>query len=204
MSIKKCSKVLLPVLAMLWGGESFALGLGVTSGSADEDWTNNNFPSSTGNRETSNFGFVLDSNVAKDKLFNYRFSLTQEENKSKNGGSTKFEGIAMTHDFGFALFRNEHVRLWLGPRINASFYDTVKVSGVDTGGSAFGFSYGPVLGVNVHVKDIVSFSFTTGILKGGIVGDKYSDTSTSTNDIDNDIDSRFTNLSVIFRLRDKY
>lgn len=204
MIIKKYSKVLLPILAILWVGDSFALGLGLTSGSADEDWTNNySFPSSASKFEVSNFGFVLDSNVAKDKLFNYRFSLTKEENKSKNG-SLKLEGITMTHDFGFALFKNEFVRLWLGPRLNTALYDTVKDNGVDTGGEVVGISWGPVLGVNLHLKDVVSFSITTGMQRGRYVGDYISNSSSSKYDIDADINSRFLNLSVIFRMRDSY
>lgn len=204
MRIKKYSKILLPVLAMLWAGESSALGMGFTSGSADEEWTDNeSFVSTKTDYEVSNFGFVLDTNVAKNRLFNYRFSLTQEENKSATGG-IKYEGIGMTHDFGFRLFSNQHVRVWLGPRLNTAFYDTISVGGVGIDGDVLGISFGPVLGVNVHVKDILSFSLTTGILQGGYVGDYTNSGTFGSGDIDNDIDSSFMNLSVIFRIRDQY
>ncbi|NOX43888.1 MAG: hypothetical protein GXP19_09185 [Gammaproteobacteria bacterium] len=56
------------------GNESYVTGIGFTSGVADEKWgDNDNSFSSRINFDVTNYGFVIDSSVAKNKLFNYQF-----------------------------------------------------------------------------------------------------------------------------------
>jgi hypothetical protein len=146
----------------------------------------------------------VDTAVARNKTFNYRFTLMQEENNADSGlVELDMEGLAMTHDFGFAVLRNKTVRLWLGPQLKAAFYEDLTVNGTDIGGDAVGFGIGPVVGVNVHLPQVVSFSFTAAYhLISGYAGN-YDDTF-SDEDLDADSNGLYMNASLIFRIDDEY
>lgn len=197
----------------LFSSGVFALGLGVTSGSGTEEWTDTsdstyyNIYNDDGDRKISNFGFVLDTNVARDRTFNYRFSLMTEDNDA-DGTGLNMSGISMTHDWGFALFRNRNVRLWMGPRLRIAVYDEFEQNGwtADDGG-LLTFGLGPVIGINVHLPKVVTFSLTAAYLSGFYSGD-YDLTpsygSTINEDVEVDSDGVYLNASLIFRIRDEY
>ena len=66
-------------------------------------------------------GIVIDTAVAEDRLFNYRFTAGYELFCIKYPGSIFTENpidrFSMSHTFGFGLLRNQNVRLWIGPRL---------------------------------------------------------------------------------------
>ena len=70
--LKHNYKYIIMLVLMLWGSTSFAIGLGITVGKAAEDWSDNyyndyyNYSLNQGSRDVSNFGFVLDTTVAKN------------------------------------------------------------------------------------------------------------------------------------------
>jgi len=195
---------ILILLTFLWSSDVFSMGVGFTSGSADEKWTDtNSFNLPESNYDSDSFGFVLDTNVAKNKLFNYRFTIKDEENSSEVG-SIKYEGIAMTHDFGFGIIRAPHFRLWVGPRINIAIYDEVSIGNVRTSADIFGFAIGPVLGVNFHLPKVASFSITAGQVRGEYFGDINNSFNNNVFDVDVDYKSNFINFSVLFRFNDDY
>jgi len=197
----------------LFSSGVFALGLGITTGSGTEEWTDtsdstyNNVFNDDGDREVSNFGFVLDSNVARDRIFNYRLSLMVEDNDT-DGIGLNMSGISMTHDWGFALFKNRTVRLWMGPRLRIAVYDEFEENGwTADGGSLIAFGLGPVIGVNVHLPKVVTFSFTAAYLSGFYAGDydlTYPYGSAVNEDVDADSTGIYLNVSLIFRIRDDY
>ncbi|GMR18832.1 MAG: hypothetical protein BMS9Abin33_1277 [Gammaproteobacteria bacterium] len=202
-------RLLLTPVLFFWVAESYALGLGITTGSGSEEWDHNYIGVSSfnhdGDREIRNFGFVLDTAVARNALFNYRFSFVAEKNSADRAG-LDMKGVAMTHDFGFALFRNKAVRVWLGPRVKVSYFNdiTQTLSSSSTDGNVVGIGFGPVFGINIHLPEVASFSITAGTLRGGYVGEYETSPVYTFNDLDVDSRGGFVNFSVLFRIRDNY
>lgn len=195
------------IVLLAWGSSSFAIGLGFTSVSGSETWDNNNTSGST-DHDVDAKGFMFDTNVAKNRLFNYRFTYQNEENKQSNG-DFKFKGYTIANDFGFGAFRNQWVRLWIGPRFTTTAYDKVTIGGVTRGTDVVGIAYGPVIGINVNFPQVVSLSVTTGrMIGGGYVGniDNFSGTGSSIfgDDVDVDVTGSFINISVVFRIADNF
>lgn len=185
----------------LFSSSVFAIGLGVTSGSGGETWTG-----TSGNyrdRDISNFGFVLDSNVARDKTFNYRLSLMTEDNNSEGSG-LDMSGVSMTHDWGFAIIKDRIFRLWVGPRLRIAYYDELEYNGLKADyGDILAFGVGPVIGLNIHIPRVVTFALTTAYLRGFYDGNYDSSYYNSIN-VDVDSTGMYFNASIIFRIRDDY
>ncbi len=212
MENKNYYKLTFALLLIFYTSSSFAFGIGVTAGRGSETWEDNSVVNyaNEGNREISNFGVVMDTTVARNRLFNYRFSLVKEDNDADPSAFDRINasGITMVHDFGFAAFRNRYVRLWLGPELRAAFYGDItpskSIPGTDTSGGAVGFGLGAVVGVNVHMPKLVTFSFTAGYhLLSAYVGEYDLTSSTffeSTQDVDVDSNGTYFNASIIFRL----
>jgi hypothetical protein len=106
----------------------------------------------------ASFGFVLDTAVAKDTLFNYRLSLGYEQTTSTDewGDDLDLSGLVIDNDFGFGVVRNEKVRLWVGPEVRLSFLSGDLPTHDVT---AFGFGIGPVVGLNLNLGDVAALGF---------------------------------------------
>lgn len=108
-------------------------------------------------------GFSVDTNVAADRLFNYRLDVGYQHVEGDYGlyGKTDGDGIVLDNAFGFGVLRNERVRVWLGPAVRFSFdfFDDVPVF---DNVFKFGVGLGPEIGVNLHTGDLVSIGLTTG------------------------------------------
>ena len=133
------------------------------------------------------FGIAFDSNIGKDKLFNYRIGLeyvNAEMDTSTIRGYTQSCGghdrcdmtrINLVQTFGFGVLRTKTVRLWVGPRINIAWnyrsndydagYYTANESEV-----AFEFGIAPAVGVNVNLGRVVSLAFDVDYRVAGVVG----------------------------------
>ena len=167
-----------------------------------EEWENDIL--NNGDRDVSNVGFVVDTAVARNKVFNYRFTFLKEENNA-DGGRLDMQGYAMTHDFGFGVVRTKNVRLWLGPQLKGSYYDDITLnSGGTTTGDVVGFGVGPVIGLNVNLPQVVSFSFTAAYhIIGFYTGDSYYDSSGNYYDtVDSDSTGLYLTLGLIFRINE--
>lgn len=194
-------KIILVVLLLACGmGQTYASGLGFSFGIGKEKWEQDR--ENLGDRNINNVGFVVDNAVARNSVFNYRFTFSQEENNA-DGGNLDMEGYSMTHDFGFGIYRNKHVRLWLGPEIRATYYKDLYLTNTNTpiSGDIFGFSAGPVFGVNVNLPEVVSFTFTAayhviGKYNGDYSGGGFSD------DITVDSTGLYLTAGLIFRIQE--
>jgi hypothetical protein len=163
---------------------AFGIGLYGTGGIARQAWNNK-----IENVFNGGGGIILDTAVAKDTLYNYRFTLGSEQNYdfrytkkavpytipfgTINDGTTDHNislnqttyydskklirplSISMSHAFGFGVFRNNFVRLWLGPEIALSFM--MRGARSLLGGHAGG---GLILGLNINMGDLVTLSLT--------------------------------------------
>lgn len=71
-------------------------------------------------------GLVVDTNLAKDDLFNYRLNLGYDYirfnfNNSSGVTDAKFHRINIFNNFGFGVVRNKLLRFWLGPQLGLRF-----------------------------------------------------------------------------------
>ncbi len=106
-------------------------------------------------------GFALDTNVAKDRLFNYRLNLGYQHSKREydSGYEEDYNGFTMNHAFGFALYSSPSLRVWAGPalRMGVDVLDennpTLSIFNLNIGG-------GPQVGLNLHTGDRVSIALS--------------------------------------------
>lgn len=214
-------KIFLSIALVCTFTNVYAVGMGVTLGSGSESWDSdtdelNNtytFQRHSGDRKINNFGFVMDTTVARDMLFNYRFSLVNEENKADvSGYNIDMKGISMIHDFGFGVVRNRFVRFWIGPELKAAFYNDISPSFSTTqtfDGNVWGFGVGPAVGVNIHMPRVVSFSITGAYYVFSQYFGSYDVTNSNgtffdTVDVDDSSTGLFINASILFRFHDTY
>ena len=76
----------------------------------------------------------------------------------------------------------------------------ININGLNISGDVVGLAVGPVIGVNIHLPKVATFSVAAGHLRGRYIGD-YNGTGGSSIDLDFDVDSTFVNFSVLFRIR---
>jgi hypothetical protein len=119
-------------------------------------------------KPSAGFGVAFDTNIGKNRLFNYRLGLEYSHAELDNlDGESVPSGTEYTKDkfnivntFGFGVLRKQHVRLWVGPRLNIQFE-----SGEFSGGSttfwtqdSFGIGLGVAAGVNVNLGRLVTLA----------------------------------------------
>lgn len=140
-------------------------------------------------------GFALDTAVSGDAIFGYRLNLGFQFGGADIdydiGGSDDLGlvGVVLDHDFGFRLFGNESVRLWLGPTLRVGaligeFDDDADLFDDDDDQvdlAALAIGVGPVLGANINLGKRFALSFS-----GGVRADFYA--GKAEDDFDNDID----------------
>jgi len=135
-------------------------------------------------------GLVMDTSVARNSLFNYRFQIA---NVSSSYGSSNYEGFAFNNLFGFGVWKTASLRLWLGPQIG---YKEINSTNKTPETTIVGIDYGPVVGMNYHVSQSISLTSEIGYKRGFTVETRRS----------NDIiiyeiteDRTFINLGILFR-----
>ncbi len=144
-------------------------------------------------------GFVMDTNLAGDQVFNYRLELgfsnlrTPYEVKEWDLIPTmiasymmgtifpveKYEtyyenSLALTtvHYFGFGVVRSKNVRFWLGPQIT--------IGGMLTNLTGFIAGIGFAMGLNINIGDVFTLSFVgSGRYIGGVRFFSYQGTTYS-------------------------
>ncbi|MCK5789127.1 MAG: hypothetical protein KAH32_09010 [Chlamydiia bacterium] len=148
-------------------------------------------------KSAAGIGFVFDSNIGKDKLFNYRIGLEympEEMDTSTINGYTSTCGghdycdmsrFNIVQTFGFGVLRTKMVRLWVGPRINIAWnwrsndYDAGYYTATESE-VAFEFGIAPAVGVNVNLGKLVSLGFDVDYRFAGVVGAWEDDGNTGT------------------------
>jgi len=191
-------------------GLGFYLNPGIFGGEAD--WTLENDYSSFDyeyekDTEHTGYGFVLDTAIAKNKLFNYRLNLGMEEFTSEGGDNSteyEFDSFVIDNTFGFAVFKNKLVRLWVGPQIRVSFSDG-KIKGTDDFDiSLFGFGIGPVFGANFNLGKVFTPAVTIGYRYTGYAGTGENKISSYECDYTISESTLFVNIALLFRMGDMY
>ncbi|MDM7985818.1 MAG: hypothetical protein QUS13_00640, partial [Smithella sp.] len=125
-------------------------------------------------------GFVLDTAVATDELFNYRLNVGWEDSIAdgthffKKGNANR---VYASNTFGLGVFMNRYIRLWTGPqldigcqfrKISENTDDTFPPFGVlykikSTNYAMFFLGFGAVLGLNVNPVELFTISIEVGV-----------------------------------------
>jgi hypothetical protein len=123
------------------------------------------------------FGLIFDSNLAKDRLFNYRLNASLEfvdEEVGQAGLENQVQGTNFSFDqtFGFGIVRTPDVRVFLGPSLHLGvgrIDDHIRVIGtrVDYERTSFTAGLGPELGVNFNIGRHLTLS-TSGYVRYGL------------------------------------
>ena len=204
------------LLCSFFPADAMAVGLGFNvsagGGSTDweaEDWWGDSYDVFDTDDSRVGFGFIFDTTVAKDRLFNYRLNIGTEAVDYETEGGSTFEtsGWFMAHDFGVGIVRKKSLRLWIGPELRISHsegeLDTDNSSSIDV----ITIGIGPVLGLNLNLGRTVTLAFKVGALAMSSLGTwefvdpwGYEDEF----DLNGDGSHTFANVGIIFRLGDNY
>jgi hypothetical protein len=183
------------LMCATWQSAS-AAGFGVylkTENDSSVDWTLSDpgfaDEEADGSIRTQGVGFVLDTAPTDQDVFNYRLNVGYERlegtidhiDPSFGIFSEEFnlDGLAVDHTFGFAVFKKEKVRVWLGPQLKVGFY-AGSDSSVDTVMARLGIGF--LVGANFKVASHFTIAGTVGVSASG-----YGGVRTFPNSADQDI-----------------
>ena len=179
---------------------AIGLGLGIDMGSGDADVTIDGLPAGTNDIETTDFGFVLDTNLSGDSTFNYRLTLAAAGMEFKDTSFDSLNGITIVNDFGFGIVKNSNFRLWMGPELRLSWLDQTTDSGSEL--DLFSFGFGPVIGANFNIGSTVTLSLTGAYIFHTTNGEYYSSFSGWWYDFESDGENLILGAHLLFRLNE--
>ncbi|MBY0398774.1 hypothetical protein K2X89_00630 [Myxococcota bacterium] len=114
------------------------------------------------------FGLVFDTNLARDRLFNYRLNASLafvDEEVGQAGLENQVQGtnVSLDQTFGFGFIRTPSLRVFVGPSLHLGvgrIDDNIHVSGFRENyeRTSFTAGLGPELGMNFHVGRHLTFS----------------------------------------------
>lgn len=196
------------VLLLLLAAPVYAGGIGmyVSGGEADAEW-DGDYLNVEFEGDHLDLGFSVDSNLATDRLFNYRleFGRAEWEVDNFNGRNVgaELDGLVMSHNFGFGGLVAQPVRLWFGPEFRMTLLDG-ELNGVAARDiDLFGYGFGGAFGTNINLPGRLTLSAKAGYVMMRYLGDgpNWNDSSSSweSSDYDVDEDLGYLSLSIFFR-----
>lgn len=187
---------------------AFGMGFWKSVGDKTSDWTSNGVRISS-KMEHDDMGITLDTNLAKDSLFNYRLEFGKAEVDinpffDSVGGSMEAEGLVMNHAFGFGMPITPLLRFWFGPELRITWVDGTVSNDPLADLDLFGFGFGAAAGLNINlpgpltigIKGGYSIMNYTGEGQYPIGGGLYS-----WRDYDVDQDLTYVTVMLMFRTR---
>lgn len=191
------------VLSLIYtNAYAFGIGLYATlTNSGDADWENTSFNSAVNkDLDQKEFGFMLDTAIATNRLFNYRLQLAIVDVSYDN---IEMDGFVLTNTFGFGVVRNSDLRFWIGPQVGFKYLESKDNTDIEL----VTFDLGAATGLNYHLGSNISLTAEAGYKLGYGGATDNSSTSSSTDDFDYDINENrfFVNVGLLFRFgRDHY
>lgn len=173
-------------------------------------------------------GFIVDSNCARNELFNYRLGVGFDYLLSERKYVNTMKRINLTNTFGIGFIRTDLIRLWIGPQ--AGFYylygsNTIGRSKIPQAvcamfmgrgplyrveHSMFGVSLGLSLGINFNIGQYVTLALEGGaryMVYYGIQTRNYADGFDRYVYADWCLSSGFDgygSITVMYRIKDAY
>ena len=225
-------------ISMLFAQSAFAFGIGgyvnfgagnvefEESWDAEDPWAR---LKNEGDVTFYGFGFLLDTAVAKNRVFNYRLQVGYEDaefdidtvvNRETGADISNFvadfkldvDQIVFDNTFGFGIVRKENLRLWFGPQIRVGYIsgngDLTDISGtrleLDFDGVIFGFA--PVVGANFNFSNNLTLGLDLGYRFSLFAGEleKSGLGQWGGDDFDGNMNTYFINFALIYRFNDSY
>ncbi|MDH5650147.1 MAG: DUF3575 domain-containing protein [Gammaproteobacteria bacterium] len=185
-----------------------AVGFGMDFGTSTENWDQTH---GSNDRSTMHFGALFDSTVAKQRSFVYRAVLAHELNSYDQYG-LQFTGTTMVHSFGLTLMQNRHVRLWLGPHVKYTAYNSIEQPGMfydyEYDGFIRGYGGGLTMGCNLNLGKLITLGFSGGnryMRYEGHYKPIYNPYyNYEAREVNADVSSTFFSVSLIFRVNDQF
>jgi hypothetical protein len=197
-----------------------ATGLGIygTTGKGNYVWTyhKSDIPDFDVDSKVSRLGigFVLDTCLAMDKLFNYRLNIgyskvtIDNEEHAVIKSDIKANEYHLYNTFGFGVFRSEIVRLWLGPQIGFGYingeYDTTSPANEDNSFFTFFYAGALIAGLNFNIEDIITIGLDGGYRVSKHAGTADTPSTLHSVGITGTGKEWFANLSIMFRIGDTF
>ncbi len=112
---------------------------------------------------------LYDTVVAKDRLFNYRLSIDCEKIVTQkdlvfSSFSYNTNRLTVSNTFGFGFYRTNRIRLWAGPQFALSYEFKSKNNMIYN--PVIYNRIGPVVGLNIHTGDEITFAIEMGFKAG--------------------------------------
>jgi hypothetical protein len=182
------------------------IGMFVQGGEVEAEWDGDYLTTNVDGKHLA-YGFTVDSNLATDRLFNYRLEFGRSEwvlnDFNAQGVKAKMDGLVMNHDFGFGGLLTENVRFWFGPELRFTLLDgELKNVPLARDIDLFGYGVGAVAGLNYNLPGRLTIA-----AKGGFIMMRYLGRGPSWNgawqssDYDIDEDLVYVGVSMFFRTK---
>jgi hypothetical protein len=146
--------------------DGFGANFTYTRSMGEVEDTDDFFPDVDTDSNDFEVGVSYDSNLAGDRLFNYRISANLavvEQDLELLGTDFEIQGLGLSINqlFGFGVVRMPQMRVFLGPAIQIGYVNfDDDDQGIDFEEHLFTGSIGPELGANFHVSHNVTLSLT--------------------------------------------
>ena len=194
--------------------EAIGIGLAASGGGGSTDWTLEDQWFYTETEDTSDdtisaIGLVMDTNLAKDSLFNYRLEIGSQytEVKVEAGGSENTYEMTtayMSHDFGFAIIRKPKLRLWAGPELRFWGGEGEDSDNPDVEAKIGTVGLGPVVGLNINQGKLLTFAIKAAYLGTSSYGTLEHEPTNFYYDLEGEGDLFYVNAAIIFRFGDRF
>ncbi|ALC16302.1 hypothetical protein DSOUD_1523 [Desulfuromonas soudanensis] len=151
------------------------------------------------------FGLTIDSNLATDRLFNYRMELGRAEweidSFNKPGVDAELDGLVMTHTFGFGGLIAPPLRLWFGPELRFTRIDGELDGETARDIDLFGYGLGAAVGLNYNLPGRLTLAAKSGFVMMRYLGNgpNWNGSSWQSSDYDIDEDLVYLGVSMYFR-----
>ena len=198
---------LVVVLMLLVASPVYAVGFGLflNGGNAEAKWDGDLLNANTDGNHLD-FGFSLDTNLATDRLFNYRMELGKaywEVDRFNNQGATAdLDGMVLNQDFGFGGLVSDSVRLWLGPELRLTYLNGELNDVAPTDIDLFCYGFGAVVGADINFPGRLTLSAKAGYVMMSYYGNGPNwDGSWQKSDYAIDEDLIYAGLTLFFRTK---
>jgi len=213
-------------------GIGFYLSRGIGNTDFNEDYDDDDRWAdleSSGDAKFFGCGFILDTAVAKDKVFNYRLQIGYEDveydldsvhnedlSRDISANVSNFElnidRFVIDNTFGFGIVRIPNFRLWIGPQLRIGYMSgdgtLTFIHGtkhkLDFDGLVLGIA--PVIGANFNLINNLTIGVDLGYRFNFFVGslDKTSSSSYDSGNFYGNDDTLFINFALIYRFDDNF
>lgn len=185
---------------------SVGFGLFVNGGKVEASW-DGDFQNTDTKGEHLDVGFALDTNLATDRLFNYRMELGKAywevDSFNNQGVKSEVDGLVLNQDFGFGGRISDSIRLWLGPELRLTYLNGDLDGAAPTDIDLFGLGFGAAAGINFNFSSRLTLAAKAGYVMTNYYGNgpNWDGGSWQKSDYTIDENLAYLGFSVFFRTK---